>query len=72
MTTYYRCEGPVRGWCGIEHRSLRASGKCCARDHRGCRAQGGYSDRGPVAYETGTKRHLAPAEMSEWQEGYHG
>jgi len=37
--------GSVRGWCGHWHRTRGGAERCLARDRRGCRAQGGYSDR---------------------------
>lgn len=42
--TYYT-EGNVRGACDHKHKTPRAAGACSARDMRGCRRQGGYSDR---------------------------
>jgi hypothetical protein len=41
----YTTIGSVRGCCGHDHRSIGAAQRCLARDARGCRAQGGYSDR---------------------------
>ena len=41
----YRCIGNVRGWCHYRHRSYAAAQQCLDRDRRGCKAQGGYSDR---------------------------
>lgn len=46
--TGFACIGPVRGWCGHVHTSEAAAEKCCADDARGCRRQGGYSDRRSV------------------------
>ena len=43
----YTCWGSVRGGCGIAHRSLQAAAACIRRDARGCKRQGGYSDREP-------------------------
>jgi len=42
---YYTTWGPVRGGCGHVHRTLSGAQACLARDGRGCRRQGGYSDR---------------------------
>ena len=44
-TTHYTTTGSVRGSCGHKHRSRELARACIARDHRGCEAQGGYSDR---------------------------
>lgn len=41
---YTTC-GSVRGCCGHKHGSILAAEKCLARDQKGCRSQGGYSDR---------------------------
>jgi len=41
----YVTYGPVRGWCGHYHRTYAAAERCLERDRRGCRRQGGYSDR---------------------------
>lgn len=41
----YICDGSVRGWCGIQHRTEAAAEACIKRDHAGCSSQGGYSDR---------------------------
>ena len=44
-TTRFTCVGDVRGQCGVWHRTEAAAEKCIARDHAGCKSQGGYSDR---------------------------
>jgi hypothetical protein len=41
----YTCKGSVRGECGHRHRKLETAVRCNARDSRGCKRQGGYSDR---------------------------
>ena len=41
----YTCTGDVRGNCGHRHRTLSAAVACVRRDARGCRSQGGYTDR---------------------------
>lgn len=51
MTTY-TTTGSVRGDCGHQHKTLRAAVACLMRDQRGCKAQGGYSDR-TVTYGDG-------------------
>jgi len=43
--TYYTTSGSVRGQCGHHHRTREAAERCLERDRRGCRSQGGYSDR---------------------------
>jgi len=41
----YTCIGDVRGHCDVRHRSVHTAAACTARDHAGCKSQGGYSDR---------------------------
>jgi hypothetical protein len=41
----YTCFGPVRGACGVRHRSLDTAIACLRRDRQGCVYHGGYSDR---------------------------
>lgn len=41
----YTTKGEIRGECGHTHRSLQAALRCKEADQRGCRMQGGYSDR---------------------------
>jgi len=70
----YSCEGAVRGECGHAHRTLRGAMACVARDRAWCRAQGGYSDRQPVAITGRTSsgalitRGLDEAEMQATRE----
>ena len=45
--TYYYSWGPVRGRCPHNHRTPEGVAACLERDSRGCRRQGGYSDRAP-------------------------
>lgn len=48
----WTCIGPVRGTCGVKHRTEAAAVRCCDADQRDCRALPGgrsYSDRRPVA-----------------------
>ena len=61
-TSYYSSEGSVRGTCGHKHRTLNAALACIRRDELGCCAQGGYSDRVPVAHGS-----AAPVEQV-WDE----
>lgn len=51
MTAGYTTRGEIRGECGHVHRSWRAAIECKDRDSRGCRQQGGYSDRWVVAVD---------------------
>lgn len=44
-TTSYTTWGPVRGDCGHHHTTQETAFACIQRDQRGCRSQGGYSDR---------------------------
>lgn len=46
--TTYTTQGSVRGCCGHQHRTIEAAQRCAARDHAGCKSQGGYSDRSVV------------------------
>lgn len=41
----YATWGSVRGNCGHRHATLAAAVDCLRADQRGCRSQGGYSDR---------------------------
>jgi hypothetical protein len=44
----YTCEGPVRGGCGVKHRTLGAAERHCQQDARDVKASHGrsaYSDR---------------------------
>lgn len=41
----YTTWGNVRGCCGHEHTAFGDAERCRAEDARGCRSQGGYSDR---------------------------
>lgn len=45
----YTTYGSVRGGSGGLHRTREAAGRALGRDRRGCRSQGGYSDRQVVA-----------------------
>jgi len=39
------CAGSVRGNCGHKHATAEAAARCQRRDSKGCKSQGGYSDR---------------------------
>ena len=61
--TYTTC-GAVRGCCGHTHRTLEAAVRCLQDDRRGCRTQGGYSDRS-VTYADGSALAEADHERVE-------
>jgi hypothetical protein len=62
MRVFYTCKGDTRGDCGHNHRRITTAVQCCAADSRGCRKQGGYSDR--VVRRT-DGRALTEAEKQE-------
>ena len=79
--TKYTCWGSVTGDCGHEHRSIRAAVICKQQHSRGCRRQGGYSDRSVRALDSGRTvhsydvtrgpgRHLDDDEMAEMHDLY--
>lgn len=41
----YTTDGPVRGSCGHRHQSEATAARCLEKDRKGCRSQGGFSDR---------------------------
>lgn len=67
----YTSQGSVRGWCGHAHRRLDTALKCIERDHRGCKTQGGYSDRQAMRLLNGKVYDLSEAEFLftvwEWE-----
>ena len=62
MTTIYYAAGSVRGECGHAHRTLAGADGCCERDHRGCRAHGGRSDRAVYSAPRGAGWHHVQGE----------
>lgn len=60
--TTYTCTGSVRGNCGHNHRTIEGAVRCCKADQRGCKSQGGYSDRSITANEDGDSRPLTETE----------
>lgn len=68
VKTTYTCIGPVRGRCGIRHRTLKACVACQRKDQRACKSRGGYSDRATAAYEDGERRELT--ENESYDGGY--
>ncbi len=73
MRDAYRCVGPVRGACGVRHRTLSGAVACVVRDRRWCRRVGGYSDRwidasdgrGYHVVKTGSGEYHAEADGEE-------
>lgn len=59
---HYRCVGSVRGWCGHRHTSVREAVRCLQRDQRGCKSQGGYSDRCVYLYAGDNRQCCAEIE----------
>lgn len=45
MKTHYYTIGSVRGNCGHKHHTPKSAAECCLKDSKGCKKQGGYSDR---------------------------
>lgn len=68
-SSYYVCRGDVRGDCPTRHRSLAAAERCCARDHAGCKSQGGYSDRYPTEIEVEATPPARVVRVSAHQTG---
>ena len=64
--THFTCVGSVCGGCGVEHRTAAAAGRCCRQHHldvvRGHPGGRAYSDRTPVAVESGVRRRLTDDE----------
>ena len=60
----YTTSGKIRGECGHTHRTLRAALDCTERDRRGCRMQGGYSDR--YVYGTDDKGRLTDEVVPQY------
>lgn len=58
----YTTLGAICGSCGHTHHSLRTALRCLRRSQRGCRMQGGYSDRRIVR---ATHLPLSDAEAAE-------
>lgn len=52
-TRYYTTIGSVRGRCGHKHHSIKTATACLMHDRRGCKSQGGYSDRDVVCIDGG-------------------
>ena len=73
MAAEWTCEGPVRGACGVAHRTLDAAVRCIRADQRACQAQGGYSDRSIRRID---RRPLTDAEASDvcdaWSRALYG
>lgn len=48
ISMVYTTYGQVRGCCGHRHTSVETAERCITKDGRGCRMQGGYTDRSIV------------------------
>jgi len=66
MANRYTTWGPVRGLSPIRHRTRGAAERELARDQRGCRAQGGYSDRTVAVVVGGRLYHDEEATAPVW------
>jgi hypothetical protein len=66
-TPIYRCEGSVRGFCGVDHTSLAAAIRHLMADQGGCRSLGGgaYSDRHIRVYEHDAEGEMVQRAMTE-------
>ncbi len=64
--TIYRNIGPVRGFCGHDHRTLNGAVECLKRDQRDCSAHGGYSDRNVRKYVDGLRVTMPEKEALEF------
>ena len=64
----YTTEGNVRSDCGHTHRTLKTAYECLRKDERGCRKQGGYSDRKVVRVmlENNDVIRTYPLTETEW------
>ncbi len=47
-TVIFSTYGSVRGCCGHKHKTREGADKCLTSDQKGCKSQGGYSDRSVV------------------------
>lgn len=70
MSTFYTCDGAVRGQCGRAHRTLGSAIVCCDRDDAACKrggGQGSYSDRRPKRIDAlGNLAPLTDADHDAW------
>lgn len=69
--TKYTTYGDVRGGCGHRHSTREAAERCLSRDQRGCKCQGGYSDRS-VVYVDDDGVLYYDEEMTDWVPGIGG
>lgn len=56
LPSVWVCYGPVRGWCGVRHRSEEAAKKHCEEDDQRVKERRGdraYSDRRPLRFVYG-------------------
>lgn len=65
----YTTNGPVRGRCGHEHRTIDTAFRCLAADQSSCRRAGGYSDRCIVRTdgESLTDGEFCAIEDADWR-----
>ena len=63
-TIRYTLTGSVRGNCGHKHETIMAAAKCSVQDQRGCKSQGGYSDRDLRVIEDGVSRRPTENEYA--------
>jgi hypothetical protein len=59
----------VRGNCGHTHRTLSGAVRCLRDDRRGCKSQGGYSDRAIHAVVDGRVEDLDEQDYYTAQNG---
>ncbi|MDX1469778.1 MAG: hypothetical protein R3258_10600 [Acidimicrobiia bacterium] len=75
-TLRYVTVGAVRGYCAHIHRTLSGAYDCLERDRRGCRRQGGYSDRrvmryDPAAQETQPLTDDESETLEAWRDAHY-
>jgi len=51
---FYEASGSIRGTCPHKHRTISGLARCILQDRRGCKSQGGFSDRKAVWYSEPT------------------
>ncbi len=65
-TIRYTLTGSVRGNCGHNHLTILGAARCSVADQRGCKSQGGYSDRDLRVIEDGVSRQPDEAEYLDF------
>ena len=66
MAAGYTTKGEIRGECGHTHRALQTALQCVEQDRRGCRQQGGYSDR--YVYGVDDRGRLTDEELLQYED----